>query len=148
MKVVWNAPVVDFVASRCRVRNDFGNCRTAGIFDGDTLVAGVVFHNWSPEYGVIEVSAAADSPKWASRAVLRELFGYVFSVAQVCVARTAEENERTRRLWRAFGADEYILPRLRGRTASEALEMLTDDAWANSKFMRQTHVEAQSANAA
>ena len=138
MKVVWNPPgVVGFVAERCNIRADFGHCRTAGIFDGSRMVAGVVFHNWSPEYGVIEVSAAADDPRWARRDVLKQLLGYVFSIAQLCVARTDEDNHRVRRLWVAFGASETIIPRLRGREAAEVVLTLPDDAWAASKLNRK-----------
>ncbi len=149
MNVVWNPPgIVAFVASRCDERPDYGNCQTAGVFHKGALVAGVIFHNWSPKYGVIEVSAASDDPRWATRGVLNELFGYVFSVAQMCVARTDEDNLRTRRLWKAFGATEYIIPRLRGREASEAVETLTDDAWEQSKFMRLDNVQRETSRAA
>lgn len=149
MNVIWGVPnAAEFVAARCNIRTEFGECQKAGVFDGNKMIAAVVFHNWSPEYGVIEVSAAADSPKWASRTVLRQLFGYAFGVAQMVVARTDEDNLRTRRLWKAFGATEYIIPRLRGREASEAVECLTDDAWIASRFMRQEYGQTQGSKAA
>lgn len=150
MRVVWGHDdlVAAWVAEELGGR-PFGEHRAAAVVDGDgNLAAGVVFHNWNPEAEVIEVSAAASDPRWATRAVLSELFGYVFAVAQACVARTAEDNARVRRLWKAFGAQEYVIPRLRGRTASEALLMLTDDAWAKSKFMRQTNGQTVRSEAA
>lgn len=138
MTPVWNVPeVVPFVAKLCGVRPDFGNCRTMAVLDRDGwLVAGLVFHNWSPEYGVIEVSAAALTPKWATRAVLNTALDYVFAHCQMAVARIAEDNLQARRLWKGLGAEEHILPRLRGRTASEAIQLLTDDAWAQSRLKR------------
>ena len=143
--IVWKAPeVVPFVAALTGSRPDFGNCQTAAVIRNGQMIAGVVFHNWSPEFEVIEVSAAAADPRWASRSNLRTLFGYVFDVAQTCVARIHEDNTRARRLWRSFGAEEFILPRLRGRTASEALFLLTDDAWASSKYMRFCNGQTQS----
>lgn len=148
MRVVWEVPeAVEFVRALTGVRA-FDNCRTAAVVHGDKMVAGVVFHNYSPEYGLIEVSAGAIDPRWATRTVLQTLFGYVFEIAQTCIARTAEENTRTRRLWKAFGAQEYILPRLRGREASEAILLLTDDAWMQSKFMRPNHGKVKTTRAA
>lgn len=96
----------------------------------------------------MEVTAAAIDSRWASRTVLRQLFGYVFNAAQLCVARTGTDNQRVRRLWKAFGAKEYIIPRLRGREASEAILTLTDDAWYASRFMRQANGQIKSASAA
>lgn len=139
MKPVWGmeGAVVPFVASLAGLRPDFGNCRTLAVLDKtEKLVAGLVFHNWSPENGVIEVTGASVTPKWATREVLTTACNYVFSHCQLAVARTAVENMAVRRLWKALGAEEYILPRLRGRTASEAILLLTDDAWAQSKLKR------------
>ncbi|WP_139103263.1 GNAT family N-acetyltransferase [Pararhodobacter sp. CCB-MM2] len=118
---------------------DFGHCRTAAVLDASgNMVAGFVFHNWQPETGVIECSGAALSPAWAKRSILKALFGYVFKTAgcQMVVARTAEENTRVRRLWKALGAAEYVIPRLRGREASEAILCITDDAWHQSRLSR------------
>lgn len=129
--------VVPFVARICDERPDYGECRAMGVFDRrGQMVAGVVFHNWNPRSQVIEVSAAATDPRWATRGVLQVAFGYVFGIAQMCVARTHEDNNPVRKLWKAFGAEEIILPRMRGRTASEALLTLTDDAWARSKLSK------------
>ena len=141
MTPVWSVPeVVPFVARLAGVRPDFGNCRTMAVLDKNGgMVAGIVFHNWSPEHGVIEISAAAVTPKWATRAVLNTALDYVFAHCQMAVARIAEDNLQARRLWKGLGATEHILPRLRGRTANEAILMLTDDAWAQSKLKRQDH---------
>jgi len=116
---------------------DFGPCITACVLDRTNRVAAVlVFHNYAPEAGVIEVSAAAESAAWAQRGILREAFGYVFAHCQMAVARCAESNTRVRRLWAAFGADEVVIPRLRGRDEAECILTLTDDAWRLSRFAR------------
>jgi RimJ/RimL family protein N-acetyltransferase len=136
---VWGGrdAVVAFVARLSGCRPDFGNCQTMAVLDRDgRLVAGLVFHNYSPEYRVIEVSAAATDKRWATRKVLNAACDYIFAHCQMAVARTHMENTATRRLWKALGAEEHILPRLRGRDASEAILLLTDDAWAQSKFKR------------
>ena len=141
MQVIWGHrdKVEAFVVRVIGLPRGFDKCQTAAIVDAQgRLVAGVVFHNWNPEAGVIEASAAAVDPKWAQRGVLQTLMGYVFDGCrcQMLVARTDTENKRVRRLWKAMGAVEYIIPRLRGRTASEAILCVTDDAWSQSKLSR------------
>ena len=153
MTPVWglDAAVAAFVAERLEAPRGFGECRGLAVINATRrMVAGLVFHNWEPVAGVIEVSAAADDPAWATRDVLRTAFGYAFGTAgcQLVVARTHENNGRVRRLWRSFGADEYVIPRLRGRTASEAIMTVTQEAWHASRFMRSEDGQGKRANAA
>lgn len=131
--------MVPFVAKQIGINRGFGPCKTGAVLTKDgRLAAGLVFHNWSPEAAVIEVSAAAINPAWAQRSVLQEAFGYVFGGAgcQMAVARCVESNHSVRRLWKAFGATEFIIPRLRGRHEAECIQSLTDDAWIASRLAR------------
>lgn len=134
--------MIPFVAHMADTARSYGPCVTAAVVDdkGD-FVAGFIFHNYDPKAGVIECSGAALSPKWCQRSVLKELMRYVFDVSgcQMVVARTHEDNQPVRRLWKALGGVEYIIPRLRGREASEAAICVTDDAWANSKLNEARH---------
>ena len=59
------------------------------IAKGDKIVAAVLFHNWQPQNGVIEISAASDDRRWLSRAVMQDMFAYAFvqMAAQAVVAR-------------------------------------------------------------
>lgn len=116
----------------------FGGCQAIGVFRKGDLVAGVVFHNWSPEFGTIEISAASNDPKWLTRHVIRRVFDYAFIEAgcQVVVARQDPKNQRAIRIWKAIGAEEFSIPRLRGRNNAESIVTLTDDAWSRSKFKR------------
>ena len=42
----------------------FGSCTAIGFLDnGGKLIAGIVFHNWHPETGVIEISGAATTKR-------------------------------------------------------------------------------------
>lgn len=139
MRLEWGQDdlAVPYAAKQLGFERGFGPCTSATVIDGQNRIAAVlIFHNWHPEAGVIEVSAVANNPKWAQRSVLKEAFGYIFDTleCQLVVQRCAEENKRVRRLWRAFGADEYVIPRLRGRDTAEAIATLTDDAWRASKF--------------
>lgn len=115
---------------------DFGNCQAVGVLQGDVLIAGVVFHGWQPDSNVIEVSAAAYSPKWATRSNLTRLFAYPFDGlgVRIAFARMAEKNERARRLWRAFGATETAIPELRDAGEAEIIATLTRAQWQGSRL--------------
>ena len=128
----------------------FGPCSAIGVLDGDRLVAGLVYHNWQPEYGIMEMSCAAITRRWLTRPILRAIYEYPFDQVgcQMVAARVSEDATHLRRMWKALGANEYIIPRLRGRAASEAILTLTDDAWRASKFMRGPNGKAESTVAA
>lgn len=49
-----------------------------GVVQGAVLVAGILFHSYVPEYRSIEISMAADTPKWASRTRIGLILGYPF----------------------------------------------------------------------
>ena len=116
----------------------FGENKTIHVIDGDQIIAGLVFHNWQPEAKVIEISSVAVDPRWMQRGVMRQLMRYPFDElkCQMVVARISVKNIRARRLWKALGSKEYIIPRLRGRNEGEAILTLTNEAWGKSKFMR------------
>jgi len=96
----------------------FGNCQVMAVADREgRLCAGVVFHNWSPRAGVIEMTVAASDRRWMSRRVITEAFAYAFVEAgcQMVVFRVDPDDAHIRRLIAALGGQEYIIPRLRGR---------------------------------
>lgn len=130
--------VADFVANLLGHRRTFGNCTAIGVVDDGRLIGGVVYHEWSPEHGTIQMSAASTTPYWINRTILRTVFGYPFKGAecQLVIFRVAESNGRMRRIAKAVGCKEYLIPRLRGRDEAEAVLTLTDDDWNSSKFMR------------
>ena len=138
MTPFWDDRVADWVAKAAQgCARGFGECRTLGVHDGKKIVAGVVFHNWQPEDGVIEISSAATTARWMTRPIVRLAFGYAFDAlgCRVVVARIHADNDRARKLWRGLGAEEHILPHLRGG-AGECVSILTREAWAQSKFMK------------
>ncbi len=51
-------------------------CALAMARDGP--IAGFVFHDWQAEAGTLQLSMAADSPRWAARGTLAGLFRYAF----------------------------------------------------------------------
>lgn len=141
MTPIWDksGAVLEFVSAIAGDGDGIGRHRALGVID-DTgkLVAGLVFFNWLPQHGTIEVSAASTHPGWATRAVMKEAFSYIFDgcSCQMAYARTDTANERVRRLLKAVGASEHIIPRMRGREASEAILTVTQEAWTASRFNR------------
>jgi len=124
-----------WVASRIEgCARGFGENQSFAVNLNDRIIAGIVFHNWNPESEVIEVSCAATSPKWATRDVLNKLLEYPFSFCRMVIARMSEENTRSRRLWRALGANEYIIPDLRADGVGEAVATLTNPQWKKSRL--------------
>ena len=108
--------------------------------DGE-LIAAVAFHNYYPKDGSIELSAYSTSRDWLSREKVREIFAYPFDQlgVRICIARIDEHNARARRIWRAFGAKEYVIHDLRADGVAECVYVLHRDQWAGGKFMRDSH---------
>lgn len=133
--IVWDARVAEWVGEHIPGCNgDFGNCRALGVIKNDRLVGGVVYHNYNPQAEIIELSCAAIDRRWLTRETVRVIFNYPFDFCQMIVARTAPDNTPVRNIYRRLGADEYEIPRLRGREESEIIITLTQEAWRNTKF--------------
>lgn len=122
----------------------FGNSTAIGFADDTGLVAGFVYHNYEPSAGVIEVSGFSTRRDWVSAPLLRIIFEYPFNQlgVRLVVARHSEKNTRVRRIWKALGATEHVIPELRGPGEAEAIAILSAQDWANSKFMRRSNGKA------
>lgn len=90
MKVVRTIgpDVMDFVAARMPAM--FGQTIRDGKYAGlgvldkeNVLVAGVIFNDYWPIFGTMQVHLAADTPRWATRNVVREILSYAFLDANV-----------------------------------------------------------------
>lgn len=143
MTPFWNDDVAQWIAAKLDEKS-FGNCHAMGVLHDGELVAGVVYHQYSPEAGVIQMSAAAITAKWMTRPVLWEMFDYPFNRAkcQLCVLRVSETNHTEGgrglvRLLPAYGFKSYLIPRLRGRNEAEIIFTLSDDDWRANGFHRQ-----------
>ena len=100
--------------------------------DGQGRALGaVVYQNFQPEYGTIELSAAAQSKRWLSRSVLKDMFDYPFNQlgSQAVILRCAENDTVMGRIAPAYGFTRYDMPRLRGRDQAETIYILPDDVW-------------------
>lgn len=146
MNVLWgNNPAVNEMLWKWasmklfeHTRGFGGACHTMGVFDGTELIGVMVYHNYDRKAGAIEVSGAADNPRWLTRKVLWDMFAYPFEQldCQIVVMRVSPENRHLHRILTAYGFDCYTIPRLRGRHEDELIFTLTDDAWRNNGFHR------------
>lgn len=127
-----NQAIASFVAGHIDgCERGFADFTTLGVLEQGRLIAGVVYHNYVPEAGVIELSAASTSRRWLTRPVLKAMFGYPFDEigCQLTVLRVSEENSGMADIARRFGFASHRIPRLRGRGEAEIIFTLTDDDW-------------------
>lgn len=135
-----NQRISDFVCDQIWGRTGLiDRHMSLGVFDGQMLVAGVLYHNWYPDTGVVELTGASISKRWLSRAVLKAVFAVPFDHlgCQLVVFRVSEHNKPMLRIAKAYGFSEHIIPRLRGRTESEHILTLADDDWRQSRFHKE-----------
>lgn len=118
----------------------FDNGVAIGVVNAEgSLVAGIVYHNWAPGAGVIEMTAAATDPRWMTRNVLRSVFLYPFGQigCQAVVFLRNSDNERVGKLLRGIGVTEYEIPRLGGVNTSKFVGVLTREDFMASRWMRK-----------
>ncbi len=91
-----------------RLKVDFGpDARTIGVTRDDRLIAAVVYNNWRALPGqpafMCDASIYSESPRWATRRVLRTLFHYPFvqcglrrlqTISEAADAKVCRFNER------------------------------------------------------
>ena len=114
----------------------FGPARALAIAESGKVVAAVIYHNWDDESGVIELSAASDTPRWLTRRVLKTMFEYPFLDlgCQAVVMRVGDDGHNLARILPVYGFKRYDIPRLRGRDKTEQIYVLSDDDWKANKF--------------
>ena len=80
--------------------------------DGE-LIAGVIYHNFIPDYRGLEISMASSSPRWATRRTIRALLSYPFEQlgCRWVLTCTPHKNEAALRVNRALGfVQRGVLP--------------------------------------
>lgn len=137
--IIWDRRVADWAAAHIPdCQRGFGECQALGVVKGGSLVAGVVYHDWCPERGTIQISAGATVPRWTTRQIIAEIFNYPLSFCQMVWMQTDPENP-ARAIWGKLGAQEYQIDRLFGRDRDGVICTLTDVAWAKTKYARISH---------
>lgn len=123
---------------------DFGNCRGLAVIQGDQLIGGAIWHNFEPETGVVEISAASVSKRWLTKQTLRVLFSVPFKEwgCQAVVLRVSDHDEALHSILFRYGFERFRIPRLRGRNEAENVFVLTDENWRDNKFNRAKSSEA------
>ena len=149
MKVVWansgdplNSTIGDYVSRRLYGRTGaFRDFTAMGVIDGERAVAGLVYYDFDRSAGVIQVSGAAETPRWLARNVLWEMFHFPFDEigCQALVMRVDPEDRRLGRILPKLGFVKHVIPRLRGRDKPEALYVLYDDVWRSNGFHKEHH---------
>jgi hypothetical protein len=123
-------------------RRDFGNCQGMAVIEDDTLIAGMIYHNFEPDAGVVEISGAGTSKRWLTKETLRVMFQIPFKDwgCQAVIMRVSDHDPALHSILKRYGFERYVIPRLRGRDENENVFVLTDEAWASNKFNRKNEV--------
>lgn len=137
-----NRAIGDFIA--CRIwgePREFAKSTTLGVFNSGVMVAGMVYYDYDRQAGVVQISGAADSPRWLTKPVLWEMFSYPFNElrCQCVVMRVDPGDIRLDRMLTSYGFEKMRLPRLRGRDKDEILYSLFDDVWKQNGFHKGEH---------
>src|SRR4029078_11362235 len=109
-----------------------------------SLIAGLVYHGYQPEAGVIEISGAALPRKyWMTRETLRQMYAYPFLQlrCQMVVNRVPADDERQLYMMSRFGYSLIPVPRMLGRGRGGVVGTLTIDDWVANRF-NQRHSSA------
>lgn len=116
----------------------FRDYASVTVLRNEAVIAVLVLHNWHPEAGVIEISAAG-SGYWQTRGIIREVMGLCFDSmgCQMVIMRNSAKDEAVVTNSRRLGFTGTLLPRMRGRDEDEWLFTLTDDDWKASRLYKR-----------
>lgn len=138
--------VAEWVLARCdniHYGLAAGSYLSLGVVLDDKLIAGFVYSDWQPQFGTMEMSLAADSPRWATRRVIHELLAYPFIVreCQRVTVVTSQNNHKALRLAEGVGfVREAIVERAYGKDENAILLRLFREEWEAGKYgMRQSN---------
>lgn len=94
----FDKEVGKFVSDRIEhVGNDWGPMAAIGVIDdNNNLIAGAVYNMYYPEHQSIQISMAADSPRWANKAVIKGILDYAFDELNVNRVWTATPHKSER----------------------------------------------------
>lgn len=149
--------VADFVA-RSKRASGFGpragftdrKLRAIGIANADSelipgvvdseLIAGIVYYNYSPEAGTIEMSVEAlPKQRWLTKATLALMFQYPFLVCrcQMLITGISARSEHIQRMLAALNFTLIRIPRFCGRDEDGVIGLLTYEDWVAGKFCQK-----------
>ena len=121
--VAKRIPFADFAA--------FGPATAIGVVDKTGKeMAGVVFHDYKPQFKTMQFSLAAETPRWVTRRLIGNLLSYPFDQVGVsklwCVTNSG--NERCLRLAKGLGfTREAIMSHHFGKEHAVVMRMFARD---------------------
>lgn len=118
----------------------FGPAVFAGVVQRGALVAGVAFHEWRPGYDTLQLSMAAETPRWATRGVIAGLFRYAFVTAGAHKLWTATPASNTRAISFNLGIgmkQEAILRHHFGVKKHAVICSMLAPEWRRSKWFQE-----------
>jgi orotate phosphoribosyltransferase len=152
----YDEVVAKFVSDRIPQVKErgFGKCKAIGVTDGARMIAGIVYHNYDPDAGVLQISVAAEpGTRWCTPETLRRLYQFPFLQAgcQMVIQIVPAEDVGAQRQMAAMNHTLTRIPRLLGSTRDAVLGQLTVEDWIDSKVCRRYghhQTEAQTNEAA
>jgi RimJ/RimL family protein N-acetyltransferase len=141
---LYNSPVVisKWVSEHiphCHGRT-FDHSKAIGVMDDDRLIAGIIYHNWEPEAGIIEISTAAlPGSGWYTRETMAVMYQYPFHdlSLQMVIGRVKASDEALLRIMATIGYAFVLIPRFFGRHEDGVIATLTYEDWSTNKFNRR-----------
>lgn len=127
-----NAAVGAFVSSRIFGRPDGFQCFSSmGVFKDGQIIGGVIFHDWQPYRGTIEMSVAGDKSRWITRDVINDAMRFIFDdmKCQMVLGQAASTNQDALALDRRIFGNEVVIPRMMGRNIDGHVFSLTEEQW-------------------
>ena len=117
----------------------FGPHCTVAVAEDGNLVGGVVYHNMDEDAGVIELSGASVSRRWATAAVLKMVYDVAFGLlgCQMVIQRVKADNTVHLTQLRRLGMTENVIVRGAGRDLDLHVFTMTDDDWATHPLNRR-----------
>jgi hypothetical protein len=119
----------------------FGDAaKTIGVIDEEgRLIAGLVYHNYDPQAGTIEISGAATNSRWLSRETIKRMYQYPFHTCgcQMIAQRTPADSERLLGQLAEYGYTFIKFPRLFGRHRDGVICTLTYEDWCDNRFNKK-----------
>jgi len=126
---------------RMRGRGIMGPYTALGVINGEgSLIGGLVYHNWSPDAGVIEMTGAAiPGSRWLTRETLTRMYAYPFEQlgVQMVVMMAAADDEPLLRQLASIGYMFVTIPRLLGADQDAVACLFTREAWQQCRFIRR-----------
>lgn len=116
------------------------NYKAIGFCENNELIAGLVYHNFNPLAGTIELSLAAlPRRRWITPQSISVAFRYPFIECGCQMLRTwtTPEYENIQRIMAVMDFRFVTIPRMFGRDKDGIFCTLTCEDWANNKFCQR-----------